>query len=83
MKGNLNRRSFVKGAALGAAGLVAGGALSACSPAAKPDDAVQDAAATATNSPTSDGASRSRPIPSATTSSPKRSSPTSWWWEAA
>ena len=50
MKGNLNRRSFVKGAALGAAGLVAGGALSACSPAAKPDDAVQDATATATNS---------------------------------
>ena len=50
MKGNLNRRSFVKGAALSAAGLVAGGALSACSPAAKPDDAVQDATATATNS---------------------------------
>mgnify|MGYP002572343102 FL=1 len=51
MEGTLNRRSFVKGAALGAAGLVAGGALAACSPQADAPKSESDAAqATATNS---------------------------------
>lgn len=47
MEGNLNRRSFVKGAALSAAGLIAGSALAACSPATEPSESKTDAAPTA------------------------------------
>ena len=46
MEGNLNRRSFVKGAALSAAGLIAGGALAACSPAAGTSESKSDSAQT-------------------------------------
>lgn len=46
MEGNLNRRSFVKGAALSAAGLIAGSALTACSPAAGTSESKQDVAQT-------------------------------------
>ena len=46
MEGNLNRRSFVKGAALRAAGLIAGGALAACSPAAGTSESKSDSAQT-------------------------------------
>lgn len=83
MEGNLNRRSFVKGAALSAAGLIAGGALAACSPAAGTSESKSETAqTTARTTPNSGGASRSRPILSATTLSPKRLKPMSWWWEA-
>lgn len=47
MEGNLNRRSFVKGAALSAAGLIAGSALAACSPATGTSESKPDAAQTA------------------------------------
>lgn len=47
MEGNLNRRSFVKGAALSAAGLIAGSALAACSPATGTSESEPDAAQTA------------------------------------
>ena len=46
MEGNLNRRSFVKGAALSAAGLIAGGALAACSPAAGTSESKSETAQT-------------------------------------
>lgn len=47
MEGNLNRRSFVKGAALSAAGLIAGSALAACSPATGTSESKPDVAQTA------------------------------------
>ena len=46
MEGNLNRRSFVKGATLSAAGLIAGGALAACSPAAGTSESKSETAQT-------------------------------------
>lgn len=84
MEGNLNRRSFVKGATLSAAGLIAGGALAACSPAAGTSESKSETAqTTGANNAEQRWSFEIAPVLSATTSSPKRLKPMSWWWEAA